>query len=187
MLNSLTGGVLRGLAGIALFVLVPLSAAAQDPLTCRAWTDNPIVSGSTPLRAEHINEIRACLERIIQHLAVMPVDPVGDITVTDVLKSDCSSWVCIEATFFNNRAEGWFALMVSDPSCMTRLSAGAGIGGDATAGGAWGGRTRAEVFYANTERADWYSSRGAAYYTIELTTLSGVPMLCSGCSGRRPW
>ena len=184
MLNSLTGGVLRGLAGIALFVLVPLSAAAQDPLTCRAWTDNPIVSGSTPLRAEHINEIRACLERIIQHLAVMPVDPVGDITVTDVLKSDCSSWVCIEATFFNNRAESvrstvWITVYDEDDQLLQISEVNINV--------ASGGRTRAEVFFANSERADWYSSRGATYYTIELTTGSGVPMLCSGCSGRRPW
>ena len=101
MLNSLTGSVLRGLAGIALFVLVPLATAAQDaqdPLTCRAWTDNPVVGGSTPLKAEHINEIRACLERIIQHLGVMPVDPVGDITVTDVVKEACPvNDVCIDA------------------------------------------------------------------------------------------
>ena len=33
-------------------------------ITCN-WTDNPIVAGQTPIRAEHINEIRACIDRIL--------------------------------------------------------------------------------------------------------------------------
>ena len=36
---------------------------AQPP-TC-AWTDNPIVSGQTPIKAQHINELRACLDAIL--------------------------------------------------------------------------------------------------------------------------
>jgi hypothetical protein len=83
-----------------------LSAAAQDPLTCRAWTDDPVVSGSTPLKAQHINELRACLERIIQHLGVTPVDPVGGITVTDILhepgRFGAADVTRIYASFFNN-------------------------------------------------------------------------------------
>lgn len=181
MLNSLTGGVLRGLAGIALFVLVPLSAAAQDPLTCRAWTDNPIVSGSTPLRAEHINEIRACLERIIQHLGVMPVDPVGSITVTDFVKEGC--WideVCIYATFVNNTTDDvrfttWVNVHDGNDQVLWVYERDFAV--------AAGGRERGTIVRTDPE---WFSARGAAYYTIELTTRDGVPMLCSGC-GRRPW
>ena len=182
MMSSLTGGVLRGLAGIAFVVLVPLSAAAQDPLTCRAWTDNPIVSGSTPLKAQHINELRVCLERIIQHLGVMPVDPVGDISVTEVIKEGC--WigeVCIYATLTNNSTQevtvypwvrvydvGGQLLWVYELSRSSIVS---------------GGQVRRTLVRTDP---DWHTERRAAHYTIELTTRGGVPILCSGC-GRFPW
>ena len=184
MLNSLTGGALRGLAVIAFVVLVPLSAAAQDPLTCLAWTDTPIIAGSTPLKAQHINELRACLERIIQHLGVTPVDPVGDITVSGVVKENCGgAWVCIKANFRNNRGADvsftvWISVYDGDDQLLHVVETRVNV--------VSGARNRAEVFYAGTRAADWYLSRGAAYYTFELTTLEGVPMLCSGC-GRMPW
>ena len=37
---------------------------AEAQVTC-TWTDNPIVSGETPIKAAHINEIRACIDRIL--------------------------------------------------------------------------------------------------------------------------
>ena len=183
MLNSPTGGALRGLVGIALFVLVPLSAAAQDPLTCRAWTDNPIVSGSTPLRAQHINELRACLERIIQHLGVTPVDPVGGITVTDILHEPgrFGGITYIYASFFNNTdASTSFTVWTefydrNDQVVDVHESTGWSISA--------GGRER--DFFVNVPD-DHALERGYAYYIFELTTGSGVPILCSGC-GRRPW
>ncbi len=45
-------------------VVATVPAAAQAPFTC-SWTDNPIVAGQTPIKAEHLNEIRACLDSII--------------------------------------------------------------------------------------------------------------------------
>ena len=48
---------------VAAFGLWALPVHAQPP-TC-SWTDNPIVSGQTPIKAEHINEIRACLDAIL--------------------------------------------------------------------------------------------------------------------------
>ena len=183
MLNSLTGGGLRGLAGIAFVVLVPLSATAQDPLTCRAWTDTPIVAGSTPLKAQHINELRACLERIIQHLGVTPVDPLGDITVAGVVKENCGSYVCIKANFHNNRGTDvrlmvWISVYDQDDQLLQVVETRVDV--------VSGARNRAEVFYGGSRVAEWYLSRGAAHYTLELTTQEGVPMLCSGC-GRMPW
>ena len=63
----------------------------------------PYRVGTTPLKAQHINELRVCLERIIQHLGVTPVDPVGDITVTEVLRERCRNfYTCIYVTFTNN-------------------------------------------------------------------------------------
>ena len=41
---------------------------------CPAWTDHPIVTGVTPLRAEHINEIRACIDFLLQR-DPLPVQP----------------------------------------------------------------------------------------------------------------
>lgn len=46
-------------------VIGVLPAIAQGPPVSCSWTDNPIVAGQTPIRAEHINEIRACLDAII--------------------------------------------------------------------------------------------------------------------------
>lgn len=184
MLNSLTGAILRGLAVSTIFVLVPLSAAAQDPLTCRAWTDNPIVSGSTPLRAEHINELRACLDRIIQHLSVTPVDPVGGITVSEVLRIDEGSYSDIYATFVNNTNESvrfrtWVRMYDEDDQLLQVFEYASyhfvSVGAGATH------RQRFFFYYH-----EWATVNSPAYWTLELTTGSGVPMLCSGC-GRRPW
>lgn len=48
---------------VAVFGLWALPVHAQPP-TC-SWTDHPIVSGQTPIKAEHINELRACLDAIL--------------------------------------------------------------------------------------------------------------------------
>ena len=183
MLKSLTGGVLRGLAGIAFVVLVPLSAAAQGPLTCRAWTDDPVVSGSTPLRAQHINELRACLEQIIRHLGVTPVDPVGGITVTDILHEPYrfGGGTYIYASFFNNTdASTSFTVWTEFYDRNDQVV-------DVVESSGWsvsaGGRVRDRFVSVSDDRA---LERGYAYYIIELTTGSGLPILCSGC-GRRPW
>ena len=183
MLNSSTltsGALLRAVVVAALFVLVPLSADAQAELTCRAWTDNPIVSGATPLRAQHINEIRACLERIIEHLSVTPADPRGDITVSEVLRSSGS--YSIYLTLFNNTTDRisvtvWTKVYGRNDELLDVVqSSGWRVDG--------GGRLRS-YFYLNYY-ADDLTARGAQYYTMELTTSTGIPVLCSGC-GRFPW
>ena len=181
MLRSLTGGVLRGLTGIAFVALVPLSVSAQDPLTCRAWTDTPVVAGSTPLKAQHINELRACLERIIQHLGVTPVDPVGAITVTDMLHEPYRSATRIYATFFNNTNERtsftvWTRFYDRNDEVVR-------VAESAFWQVAAGGRTR--DYFVQVEGNEGLE-RGYSYYIVELTTSSGVPILCSGC-GRFPW
>ena len=102
---------LRWLAACVMFFLVPFSAAAQENVSCGSWTDDPIVSGSTPLRAEHINEIRGCLDRIIRILNITPPPPPPDETVTLTqavvyrICPDNSSYTCLGATIVNNFAE----------------------------------------------------------------------------------
>ncbi len=49
------------LIGIALLLTATGANAQTVPCT---WTDDPIVAGETPIKAEHINEIRRCLEAI---------------------------------------------------------------------------------------------------------------------------
>ena len=45
---------------------------AEAQVTC-SWTDNPIVAGETPIKAAHINDIRACIDRILAGGTVPPV------------------------------------------------------------------------------------------------------------------
>lgn len=92
MLNSLTGGILRGLAGIALTVLVPWSATGVDAQEIGApiraahvdalradvealapecssvfrWTDDPIVPRVTQVKADHLVELRRAINDIAQ-------------------------------------------------------------------------------------------------------------------------
>lgn len=195
MLNSLPGDMLRGLAGLALSLVVPLSAAAQEgPLTCRAWTDNPVVAGSTPLRAEHINEIRACLEQIIRHLSVTPVDPVGGVTVSEMLRIPSrryAGWVEVYATLANNTAdpvtfETWIRAYDENDQLLAVAGDDAAVAfftnsGRLTVQGGTNGRYILLSYLSN-----WATENSPAYWTLELKTVSGVPLLCSGC-GRFPW
>ena len=48
-------------------------ANAQAP-TC-TWTDNPIVAGQTPIKAQHLNEIRACMDAILANWPGGPLPP----------------------------------------------------------------------------------------------------------------
>ena len=63
MFNCLRMIIAISLAVVTVVGVVP--ATAQGPPVSCSWTDNPIVAGQTPVRAEHINEIRACLDAII--------------------------------------------------------------------------------------------------------------------------
>lgn len=61
---------------VALLLLLPTTAVGQecpdtftpiqDALVTCSWTDDPIVAGQTPLKAEHINEIRQCANALSQ-------------------------------------------------------------------------------------------------------------------------
>ena len=56
---------------------------AEAQVTC-SWTDNPLVAGETPIKAAHINEIRACIDRILAGGMVPPVARVF-FTIDDVV------------------------------------------------------------------------------------------------------
>ena len=56
--------IVVGSAAVAWTLGAPSSQAQTAPVTC-SWTDVPIVAGQTLLKAEHINEIRACLDAIL--------------------------------------------------------------------------------------------------------------------------
>ena len=60
--------------------LVLLAASQADAQVTCNWTDNPIVAGQTPIKAEHINELRACIEGILGGGGgtIPPVDPPVD-------------------------------------------------------------------------------------------------------------
>ena len=49
--------------------LVP-TAGAQDTVSvsCSSWMDNPIVSGQTSIQARHINDLRRCLDLVLEAL-----------------------------------------------------------------------------------------------------------------------
>ena len=58
-----------------LLLLIAVPAAAQ--VECR-FTDNPIVAGQTPIRARHINELRNCLDLVLDALnQQVPPRPSG--------------------------------------------------------------------------------------------------------------
>ena len=54
--------------GVIFSLTVVAIASAQDTVSCPPWTDNPIVSGQTPIRAQHINELRTCFDRVLEAL-----------------------------------------------------------------------------------------------------------------------
>ena len=68
-------------AACAAIIAGVVPAGAQ--VTC-SWTDNPIVAGETPIKAAHINEIRACIDRILAGGTIPPVARVF-FTVDDVV------------------------------------------------------------------------------------------------------
>ena len=56
-------------------VLVATSpATAQAPVSC-SWTDNPIVAGGTLIKAQHLNEIRSCLDSILANWPAVGLPP----------------------------------------------------------------------------------------------------------------
>ena len=91
-------------AACAAIVAVVVPAEAQ--VTC-TWTDNPLVAGETPIKAAHINEIRACLDRILAGGGTPPPPPPpppggADFTVSNVRQYDASIseayWVYFDVT-----------------------------------------------------------------------------------------
>ena len=73
-------------AVVAVVAVVVLSSvlAAQAPVSC-TWTDHPIVAGQTPLKAVHLNELRACLAAILDNWpekTIPPAPPVEGMHVT---------------------------------------------------------------------------------------------------------
>ena len=194
---------LRWLAVCVMFFLVPFSAAAQENVSCGSWTDDPIVSGSTPLRAEHINEIRGCLDRIIQILNITPPPPPPDETVTltqAVVYSSCptvrSYYICLEATIVNNFAETigvrtWTAVHDENDRELWVETRPSSEEWPYIYDDYWsivaGGQRRVVALAINTTRANLAQLATAAYFTIRVTTDEGVPLPCSGCATRWPW
>ena len=72
-LMQCTTGPAALFACICVGVLFVVSTAQAQP-TC-TWTDNPIVAGQTPIKAQHINEIRACLDAVIANWPDSPEPP----------------------------------------------------------------------------------------------------------------
>jgi hypothetical protein len=63
---------------------------------CLPWTDHPIISGATPIRAIHVGEIRQCIDRILDR-EPPPVPGQGDFRIQDVRRyqalDDVAHWI----------------------------------------------------------------------------------------------
>lgn len=77
----------------AVCVIASLATPVDAQVTC-TWTDNPIRAGQTPIKAEHINEIRACIDRILGGGVTPPPPPPPppgtDFRVQNVRQYDAS-------------------------------------------------------------------------------------------------
>ena len=51
------------------------TADAASAAACQGWTDDPIVPGTTPLRAVHIMELRACIDFLMSRGGGTDPDP----------------------------------------------------------------------------------------------------------------
>lgn len=64
---------MRSALAAAIVAFCALPAAAQAPFTC-SWTDHPVTPGME-LKAQHVNEIRNCLDGIIANWPGTQTDP----------------------------------------------------------------------------------------------------------------
>ena len=91
---------------IAVAVVVGVVAAGSGPAYAQApicsWTDNPIVAGRTPIKAQHLNEIRGCLDAILANwpdtVGPPPPPPGGaDVSIHNVRRhqalDDVAHWI----------------------------------------------------------------------------------------------
>lgn len=70
---------------VIMLVLLPLVAAGQP---CPAqWAGHPIVAGETPIKAAHVNELRACLRWMVDNWPGDDGTPIG-MSVSDVRRRD---------------------------------------------------------------------------------------------------
>ena len=69
----------------AVVVAFGVTPAPAQVVSC-TWTDNPIVSGETPIKAAHINEIRACIDQILNGGGTQPEPPEGGHFVVSNLR-----------------------------------------------------------------------------------------------------
>ena len=80
-----------------------LASTTKAQPTC-TWTDNPIVAGQTPIKAQHLNEIRTCLDAVLANWPVGPPPPPpppppgsADFTLLNVRRYvssiDISHWI----------------------------------------------------------------------------------------------
>lgn len=67
------------LTAAATLAVLLAAGPAEGQVTC-TFTDDPIVAGETPIRAEHINEIHDCLKRLLTGGTVVP--PVNQCATT---------------------------------------------------------------------------------------------------------
>ena len=102
-------------------------AGAQNALTCAPWTDNPIVSGQTPIRADHINELRTCLELVLDVLRGSPPPPPPGASCTDTLGTvtgpvtRTGSWDagCPSAHFTDGRLARYYSFTLDQSASVT--------------------------------------------------------------------
>ena len=179
--------------GVSIFASLALAmpTGAQDTATCSPWTDNPIVSGQTPIRAEHINELRACLDLVLDTLNQIPlVGGGGDdggggdgsgkqITVSNVAFDHDTGgyYYAVTGEISNTGSEaidGWITwarfygadgtlVVEEDERRPNELDAGE--------------RTQ---FRIQVDRED---TRGWTYFLVSLVD-DGVTLPCVGCSER---
>ena len=194
-------------AGLSLVVslTIAVSASAQGTVQCPPWTDNPIVSGQTPIRAQHINELRACLDLVMDALSRSgPLPPPAGSSCTNNLGTVAASvtrdgsWdgSCSSVHFSNGRFARYYSFTLNQQTSVTIdltspsvdtylvLRNGAGTGT---------GEVQADDDGGTGQNARITRTVPAGTYTIEATTFQPgstgpftLMLSVSGGGGRAP-
>ena len=170
-------------------VQLPPAAAQDTTLSCPPWTDNPIVGGQTPIRAQHINELRTCLDLVLGALTATPPPPpppppgadscsenLGTVPFGTVVREGELTAQCDSANLpdryakyysFTLAQQAWVTIDLKSNSVDTLLALmeGSGTGGAVLSRDGGGGDDRGDSRIAN-------QGLSPGTYTIEASTFA---------------
>lgn len=147
-------------------------------VSCPAWSDDPIIPGVTPVRAVHITEIRACLDR------VLGTDRTAHVTVLRALLEESSTnYYRVKGTLMNDgtRDLDGFSKIVAKFHDANNLLLAEETDFIALTEGAFHASTQ-RTFDILVERSD---VSGWDYFTLTVFDDDRNLVPCSGCATRR--